>query len=191
MSKYFNLYRIPVFFIAAILLLSSCKDKDDKKTADTPATAEKAPPAAGLTGGTLFILYADSASFNALKHKAVFSFVFKSEDGLTLAGWDDKAPFDPDPDLELQRNLPVAGVTYSVGTYFGNLVISTADVNKIQNDIKNKYRYIFFTPDNDIPNHIRYKITYGNTLPTTMQEAQGLVAPAVDTYANPSPPKNY
>ena len=192
MSKYFNLYRIS-FLIPVFFLLSSCKDDDkDKNAADGSTTvSEKGPVAAGLTGGTLSILYTDSTSFNKLKHKLVFSFVFRSEDGLTLAGWDDKAPFDPDPNIELQRNLPVSGVTYSIGTYFGNLVISTGDVNKIQGDIKNKYKYILFTPDNDIPNHIKYKITYTNTLPTTLQEAQGAVAPAVDIYANPSPPRAY
>ncbi len=188
----FNSKRILLFCSLIVLLIVSCKNDDkEKKPEDTPVAEEKTPVAAGLTGGTLTILYTDSAAFNKFKSKIIFSFVFRSEDGLTLAGWDNKVPFSDDPEIELQRNLPVTGVTYSIGTYFGNLVLLKADVDKIKADIKNKYKYILFTPDNRITNHIKYKITYSNTLPTTLQEAGASAAPPADIYLNPSPPRNY
>ena len=80
MSKYFNLCKWLSFFLLGIFLIGACNDDNTKdgNTNSSPSTDEGPPRVvkAGLTGGTLDALYTDSAAFNKLKHKVVFSFVF-------------------------------------------------------------------------------------------------------------------
>jgi hypothetical protein len=193
MSKYFNLCKWLSFFLLGIFLIGACNDDNTKdgNTNSSPSTDEGPPRVvkAGLTGGTLDALYTDSAAFNKLKHKVVFSFVFRGDDILTLDGWEDKNPFDPDPNIELYQGYAVTGVNYGLGTYFGDVVLGADDVNQIKREIKNKYKYVLFTPNTtDVPNHIRYKISYSNIKP---EKVETLILPATELYANPSPPRAY
>ncbi|MEO6404434.1 MAG: hypothetical protein ABIY51_05680, partial [Ferruginibacter sp.] len=110
------------FFVITALLIIGCNDDKDKAVtatstmSDTAVAMAPAPPAAGLTSGSLDTLWITAADFKALdKNKADFIFYFGTNDTVTLHGWKDKGgldPYNPTPDVILKKGHKDATLTY-------------------------------------------------------------------------------
>ncbi|MEO6404805.1 MAG: hypothetical protein ABIY51_14305, partial [Ferruginibacter sp.] len=94
-------------------------------------------------------------------------------------------PYNPTPDVILQKGHKDATLTYGPGKYFGNLVLN--DVNKIQKLITdNGYSYVIFAPQY-YNNHVSYKIFLSMEAHLLEPKTMAIVPTGDD--ANPSPPK--
>ena len=143
-----------------------------------------------ITEGPLDVLWTSSENFLDVKNgKLVFSFVFTHPDKLTIHGWHDKpiGGFDPKTPVLKLENGKASAYKYGLNIYFGNLILGSGDINKIQAMIKKEEtKKVFFVPEISETYYIKYKIYIGDEEPNTFGELD-----AIDTEfeANPSPPR--
>lgn len=203
MLKSIFLRNYTFFFFTIVIAIVSCNDGNtDKNKLDDSTKISSAKPggvaAASLTGGFLDTLWVTRATFLALTNaKLVFSFVFGTNDTLTLHGWSIKGggptQFDPLPNIKLQKGRPGV-LPYGNGTYFGNVLLGTGDVNKIQVKLNAapSAAYVVFAPQK-YGNNIGYKIYLCDYNPSGPAVLKVDALPPTDSgiEANPSPPKNY
>ena len=136
-------------------------------------------------------LKVDRAAFDALPSgKLVFSFVFGANDTLTMHGWSlhgGSKNYDSLPNIKLVKKA-ASLVPYGNGTYFGNVILATSDVNSIKHLLNsNNAQWVLFAPKLQ-GNNIVYTIFVAKNGPGTLIETKA-IATGID--ANPSPPKNY
>ena len=202
MRKFLNLKKYSLVFFIIPIFMASCNDNGSEKKADETiiadtSTKDAAPPPApkaAVITGTLDNLWVEAADFKNLKTgKLVFSFVFRTNDTLTLYGWICKGGlvcagnYDPYPAIKLKKATPT-NVKYGPEVIFGNMILKNAEVNKIQNKIGAKYAYVVFVPEND-GEFIKYTIYVSNDDPASVVKTLALDSTGV--IANPSPPKEY
>jgi hypothetical protein len=184
------------------LIATSCNDNSPKNPEDEPTDAVKrdssailsptASPTQQLVAGKLDTLFIDAAGFDTLrKKKIVFSFTFGQGDTLTMHGWTFKGglgrDFDDPPNIRLLKGLP-SGYSYGPGTYFGDLVLSQADVISIKKVLSDSSgTHVLFAPFLT-GNHIHYRIFVSRENPLIPDKQQAAIP--TNTVANPSPPKN-
>jgi hypothetical protein len=185
MYKHIKLTTNFLLLCFAFLLLFSCNNAKEEKP------DEKAPPAAALlTPGRLDTLYIERQTFDNLQMgtKLFFSYTFKAADSLTLHGWVLKQgnKFDSLPNIKL-KNTNASPLTYGVGTYFGNIIVTSTEFNKIKTALIPAMNYVLFAPVLQ-GNNISYRIFVSDKLFTP--KAQILVIAATGAVANPSPPKS-
>lgn len=194
MRRHFIFSGYSFFFLLTFFLLVSCKDDDkDTKTNDVSMTEAKGPITNALTTGSLDTLYIERSAFDNIQGnvKLAFSFTFKVPDTLTLHGWiyrGNQIQYDSLPNMIL-KNTNASGYTYTIGTYFGNVVITVPDYARIKSALNNPaMKYVLFAPQPD-GNNIMYKIFVSDKLSETKETI--LVVTPTGADANPSPPKNY
>ena len=192
-SKIINNYLL--FLFSILLIITSCKDKDDnKKTGDQPTidSTKITPPKAAFTGGSLDTLWMLSSDFSQKPEKIIFSFTIDANTKLTLHGWKDKGgsnQFDTDPNYKF-NNGRSGLLQYGPDMYFGNVVLQQSDVAKIINKIKQgNYTYVLLIPSIINTKHIGYSVYVSNDDPRITGKV--LVVDPTGADLNPSPPKNY
>lgn len=189
MQRQFKLTAGPALLCIIVFLLASCAGNDDKKKTGDPAQEVKTPPITEvLTTGSLDTLYAERAVFDNIGNgsKLVFSFTFKDPDTLTLHGWQLKPgnKFDSLPNIIL-KNLRPSGVNYGVNKYFGNVVLTPNEFNKIKSALTAGMNYVLFAPFLQ-GNNIAYRVFVSKNIIGTKEI---LVVTPTGAVANPSPPK--
>jgi hypothetical protein len=195
MPTNFKSNMVLLFVLSITFLIIACNNASEKKaeTNDTTVTnsGQLNQPTA-LASGKLDTLVIDSASFVKLPDttKVVFVFTFKPNDTLTLDGWTAKQDtiFTTDPDIELIKYAP-STLSYGNGIYFGNVILKKREVKKIKNMLNNQQAHsVLFAPQLVNGKHIGYEIFLSlEHLPAERLKN----AIATQTFANPSPPKNY
>ncbi len=167
MLKSFFLRNYTLFFFTVVIATVSCNEANTDKNKLDGSTeisgAKSEVTTALLTSGLLDTLWITRATFLALPNaKLVFSFVFGTNDTLTLHGWSIKGAgtkqFDSLPNIKLKKGRPGA-LPYGNGTYFGNVLLGTGDVNQIQTKLNTVpgATHVVFAPQK-YGNNIGYKI---------------------------------
>ena len=195
MSSYLKSNMITLFALLIVSLITACKNSTNEKnseTKDTTSVSQSNLPTAGLTGGALDTLVVDSASFAKLPNKKiVFAVTFRSNDTLTFHGWaaDKDSIFGINPDIKL-KEYSASTINYSIGMYFGNVVLKANAVNKIQSLLKTQNAHtVVFAPKLVNGDHIGYDIYISQEDLTITGKILSITSTGVD--ASPSPPKNY
>lgn len=186
-----------IFFIP-LFAMASCNQNDDKKAGNTPAADSSKPVLAGpvmaaLTSGALDTLFIDSTAFVKLDNeKVVFSFTFRGNDTLTLHGWSLKnnpKQFDSLPNIKLVKARADKTLTYGLGTYFGNVVLSKKGVEDVKDALDKKHaQFVLFAP-RKYGENIGYDIFVGKDNPAVLVKI--FVVDPTGASTNPSPPKPY
>jgi hypothetical protein len=191
MRSYFKLPGYSLFFCFVLLFIVSCKNDDkENKSADDSTEKAKMPAPASLFPTTLDTLFIDRQAFDTLNSgsKLIFCHTIAANNKINLHGWvlETGNTFSTSPNMKL-TNGNTSTINLSGDIYFGNIVLSPSDFNKIKNALNNQLmRYLIFSPKIVDNNHIGYDITVSrNQSLVTSQEA------LVTAEANPSPPKNY
>lgn len=179
-----------LFFCTVCFILASCKDKDDKKEDAKQDLSEKTGPVSEiLTTGSLDTLFIERQAFDTIGNgsKLVFSFTFKNTDTLTLHGWVQKQgnKFDSLPNIKL-KNLRAGGLTYGVNKYFGNIILTPSEYNKIKVALIPQMNFVLFAPFLS-GNNIAYRVFVSDKIKG--EKEQILVINPTGAVANPSPPK--
>lgn len=186
-----------------LLLFTACNQNEPPKNnepsdANVEGGDSPAPALVSFTG-TLDTLYVDTAAFNDLPNgrKVMFSFVYLSQDTLTLHGWtstnscnsNDSINKKPDIQLSVWRKgtIPIKPTLY-----FGNVFINNQDIKNIKDKYEAtvpKSKYVVFAPRVEY-GHILYRIYVTND-PTKPLTGGAVTFNLEDTGydANPSPPR--
>jgi len=201
MSKYFKQSKLLLFTYFILMLAVSCETTEKKDEPGSPADVENGDTGKGkvvssFTGGRLDTLYIDKKVFDTIQSaKILFSFTFVGPDSLTMHGWLDKPgggpnhkEFDSLPNFKL-ANSKASSYTYGIGTYFGNLILSSAAYAKLKQALNDAaIKNVVFAPFK-LGNNIGYKICVTKGDMSIMSEV-AVVDPVPDSELNPSPPKN-
>lgn len=199
MRKTFLLTAPCSFLIVVIFLLASCNGNNaaPAKTDSLPATANTALKETGkdakLLSGNLDTLWMAAPAFASLNPKLTFRF-YDTLNSLTLHGWlgNNNGYNNRPPDARLAIGRQ-STVQFGSGNYFGNLILSSPDLNTIQGLIsQNHSLYVLFAPQISTTSNgqVVYNILLTNDDPGILVKPS--VAPLVTTgiITNPSPPRN-
>lgn len=196
MEKQIFLLKYCVIFLFSLVLATGCNN-EEKKNDNPPLTDNKnkkdevkEPPTSNFISGILDTLVISATNFKKLtKNKASFIFYLGGLDTVTLHGWENKGgtiQYNTPPDVRLIKGNP-SGLTYGLGTYFGN--VNLGKVNKIITDINsNNATHVLFAPQK-IGSHVGYKIFLSKDDPFTLAHLFAIIPTGEE--ANPSPPRNY
>lgn len=195
MCSHFKSTMISLFVLLIVSFITSCKngaDNQNTEKKDTTSVSQSNLPMAGLTGGPLDTLYADSASFAKLPNKKiVFVVTFRPNDTLTFHGWaaDKDTVFGQNPEIQL-KEYSTSTLNYTTGMYFGNLVLKANAVNQIQAKLNSEHAHsVVFAPKLVNGTHIGYDIYISQQDLSITGKVLSITTTGFS--ANPSPPANY
>jgi hypothetical protein len=185
------------FCCACILGMMACNTNETKTPSADSSSADTAKDTAAIvrriTTGVLDTLWVDSLAFAKLPAgKLVFQYYVESADALTLHGWSVKTfgGFETPPNIKLTTGRP-SSLNYGPGSYFGDLVLKNAEINKIQKALKdNKSQFVLFAPKMDGV-HIKYEIFVGKDDPGFANKDFLFAPKPTGLIANPSPPRSF
>lgn len=192
-----------LFYFAVLISFNSCNSSTDKEKAtessvsnDSTTVPEKGKeqPTSTSISGTLDQLWVLKTDFNKLPNqKLVFSFVFRTNDTLTLYGWscngssaNCNGTYQNDPNIKLIKGQST-GIKYGPIVNFGNIILQRRSLRNIQDNFTT-YKYVVFVPS-IADGFITYKIFVTNDDPSIMEKVLMMIPTNDD--ANPSPPRGY